>query len=172
MPADLEVGASIILQTTETKSDKRRLFRARRHCAIIFAGALAIAGLAAASPGYLACVGPAPLRFRPVPLPFTNQVVLPAPDPEPVATISSPVPFGPMPELPPPSAEPVAIINQATSGIPDTTRPEEVVSPQMLLKFFNKSTNGASSSVVVPMGFTPPKSPEPPASKATYSIGQ
>jgi hypothetical protein len=167
----LPVGTKPVLQTTETKSDKRRLFRDRRRCAIIFACALAVASVAAAGSGYLACVGPAPLRFREVPPPVTNQVVLAVPDPEPVATIASPAPFGPMPELRPPSSEPPAITNEAASAIPDTTSPEEVVSPQMLLKYFNKSTNGASSSVVMPMGFTPPKSPEPPASKATYSTG-
>jgi hypothetical protein len=60
----------------------------------------------------------------------------------------------------------------ATSGSPqDTTRPEDVVSPQMLLQFFNKSTNGPANSVVAPIEFTPPKAPEPPTSKGSYSTG-
>jgi hypothetical protein len=186
MPADLLAGASVrpkinltrptegqtVLQITEIKSEKRCLVRDWRPFAIVLAGALAVAGFAAASPGYLPCVGPAPLRFRPPP-PVINQIVLAAPEVEPVPTVASPVPFGPMPELPPapPPTEPPAIINHVSSGIPDTTRPEEVVSPQMLLKYFNKSTNGTSSSVITPLDFTPPKSPEPPPSKATYSTG-
>jgi hypothetical protein len=64
--------------------------------------------------------------------------------------------------------------------------PEQVVSPQMLLKYFTTSTNagiGANTNaaghattlgVIGPLGFTPPPlttspPPPPPASKATYS---
>lgn len=53
----------------------------------------------------------------------------------------------------------------------EQTRPEDVVSPQMLLKFFNKGTNGAATSVTVPLDFTPPRPAEPSNSKASYSTG-
>jgi hypothetical protein len=170
---DAPYQGQTVLQVTEIKSEKRRLVRDRRPFAIVLAGVLAVAGFAAASPGYLPCVGPASLRFSPVPPPVTNQIVPATPEVVPVPTVASPVPFGPMPELlpAPPPPEPPAITNQVSSGIPETTRPEEVVSPQMLLKYFNKSTNGTSSSVFTPLDFTPPKSPEPPPSKATYSTG-
>jgi len=137
---------------------------------MVLAGILAATGFAAAEPGYLPRVGPAPLRFRAEMPAATHHFVLPPAEPEPVAAVASPVPFGPMPELPPPT-ETAAITNQATSAVPDAIPPEDIVSPQMLIKFFNKSTNGAPSSVITPYGFTPPRVSEPPASKATYSTG-
>jgi hypothetical protein len=45
-----------------------------------------------------------------------------------------------------------------------------VVSPQMLLKYFTKSTNSAASAAV-PLGFTPPKAAGVPPSRATYETG-
>jgi hypothetical protein len=39
----------------------------------------------------------------------------------------------------------------------------------MLLRYFNRSTNGASSGVMAPVDFAPPPPPKPPASTATYS---
>jgi hypothetical protein len=44
-----------------------------------------------------------------------------------------------------------------------------VVSPQMLLKYFNKSTNGNTTGVIAPIQFSPPQSIGAPSSTATYS---
>ncbi len=132
-----------------------------------------VAANAGNDPGYLACVGPVPLRFRAVPAPITNVFVLPPPLPEPVALpkpdTNAPV-MVPSASLP---AEPAAIINEVSSAPPEPPHQDEVVSPQMFLKYFNKGTNGNSTTVIAPLDFTPPKVAEPAASgsKATYSTG-
>jgi hypothetical protein len=68
----------------------------------------------------------------------------------------------------PPVEEPAAVTNQAVV-LPEPARHDDVVSPQMLLKYFNKSTNGATTGVLAPFEFSPPQTGEPPSSKATYS---
>jgi hypothetical protein len=45
-----------------------------------------------------------------------------------------------------------------------------VVSPQMLLKYFTKSTN-STASAATPLDFTPPKAAGTPPSRATYETG-
>jgi hypothetical protein len=44
----------------------------------------------------------------------------------------------------------------------------DVISPQMLLKYFNKSTNGTGTGIIAPLDLTAPRA-QPPSSKATYS---
>jgi hypothetical protein len=162
------------LHNTEIKSEKRGRFSSRRLIFLVLIGSLSLAALAAASPGYLPCIGPASLRFRPVPAPVTNQFVLPAPEPlpEPAAIAPKPeIPTPPAPVIVPP--EPAAVTNQVSSAPAGSPPPDEVVSPQMLLRYFSKSTNGTSSGIIAPMDFTPPKAVDPASSssKATYSTG-
>ena len=140
---------------------------------------LAVSPIHAADPGYLPRIGPTPLRFRPVPLPMTNQLALPAPasdpeaepEPEPTAPKDDKPTAAATTPAPSPAPAPAAVVNEVSSGPSEPTQSDEVVSPQMLLKYFNKSTNGTSSTVIAPLDFTPPKPVEPNSSKATYSTG-
>jgi hypothetical protein len=105
------------------------------------------------APGYLAVIGPAPLRFAPVPVVVTNKlVVLPAPAPAPAPVEAAPPPEKPVSRVvvpATPATDHSAVIMEATSGTPqtqpqppiNTASPEAVVSPEMLLKFF-KPSNG------------------------------
>jgi hypothetical protein len=43
-----------------------------------------------------------------------------------------------------------------------------MVSPQMLMQYFNRSTNGAAAGIMAPVNFAPPAAPSP-SSTATYS---
>jgi hypothetical protein len=128
--------------------------------------------------GYLRVVGPAPLRFRPAPHP-----IITLPPPAPAAVEASPAPaipgggtpdFSVVPSLlpAPPLTAPVTV--QAPTATTNETiiepaRPEDVVSPQMLLKYFNKSTNGNTTGVIAPIQFSPPQPIGAPSSTATYS---
>jgi hypothetical protein len=124
--------------------------------------------------GYLARIGPAPLRFQP-----------PSKGPE-VTVILPPLA---MSDPPAPGAEHEVIITNDTVTIeeaPETTsaaspppkQPAVVVepafTPQMLLQYFNHRATNANdneSSVILPYQFLPPSNPTIPAppSKATYT---
>jgi hypothetical protein len=136
-----------------------------------------VAVYASSNVGYLACVGPAPLRFLGLWQPSTNHFVLPIPvDPEPEAVIPETPKTKPLasvpPIMPPPALAPT--VTEARSGPPQQMSepmPQDgVVSPQMFLKYFSKTTNG-TTSIVAPYGFTPPKAVDPSTqgSKATLS---
>jgi hypothetical protein len=134
------------------------------------------------SPGYLATVGPNSLRFQ------EPVVEKPAPPPE-MTNDAPPVVSVPLPEPPKqkpavtdvdasmnnqlPVPDSITGTNQVSaipmSGIP--AQNNDVVSPQMLLKFFNKGTN-AIGQVYVPIGSAVVNPSEPLKSKATYTIGQ
>lgn len=77
----------------------------------------------------------------------------------------------PAPAPPAPVHEPASTNDQA-NVIVEQPQPDGVVSPQMLLKYFNKSTNGNAAGVNAPLDFTPPRLAEPPSSKAEYSTPQ
>lgn len=132
---------------------------------------LAVASPATASPrlGYLPWIGPAPLRFLAVVIPSTNIVVLPtsAPpiEPEPIhVQMAKAGLFGP--PMPTPEQLMEARSSDAGTALPpgltdstaDQVPPDVVISPQMLLKYFNRNTNG-SATVVAPVNFNPPKAP-------------
>lgn len=143
---------------------------------------LTLAATAAAHSGYLALVGPPPLRFESRMHPGVARLALP---PLAVQTNDAPkaaevLPVGPMP---PPaesagntnllpieinifeSVEPPAHL--ATNPVEGT----DMVLPQVWLKYFARSTNAAvNSGVIVPVGFLPPQTVELPASKAKYQI--
>ncbi len=103
--------------------------------------------------------------------PPTNTFKLPPPPP--------PVVADPEVKIPAPTNNTESVVTKVSSAPPVQTNeiggtgdltPDGVVSPQMLLKFFNKSTNGPSTTVIAPMDFRPPN-PTPLPSKATYSTG-
>ncbi|GEM_PF-1775612 len=150
-------------------------FMSRSRCFFYCAVAISTVAVASiwAAPGYLPSVGPAPLRFRaPAPPPSTNAVALPmpanpVPDPAPLATNSAK-----LPDVPASSSAPVPVVMAATNqpaAIGGSSVDEPIVSPQMLLKYFAKSTNGVTTGVIAPIGFTPPRATELPSSKASYS---
>jgi hypothetical protein len=39
----------------------------------------------------------------------------------------------------------------------------------MLLRYFNRSTNGTGAGILAPVDFAPPGAAKPPSSTATYS---
>jgi hypothetical protein len=138
----------------------------------------AIAGLAlgvSAAPGYLPAVGPVALRFRPAAQPATNLVRMPLPPPDPPPAAPPALPAADSeaktntPAVVPASAPAVSTVtgNPDEGAIPPGTQP--LISPQMLLRYFNRSTNGVSSGIMAPVDFAPPPPPKPPASTATYS---
>ena len=129
---------------------------------------------ASAGNGYLTAVGPEPLRFElpanparpfprasrpptPVAAPATNDSIQQVPATPPAATLPTVIP-----QIPP-----AATTNEvdATSG----AKPDEVVLPQMLLKYFERSTNGTGTGIIAPMVLPPTRPPVPPSSSATYS---
>jgi hypothetical protein len=166
------------------------MFGSWRHFLLIALTSLVLPVYAGTEPlGYLAAIGPAPLRFRAPLMPTTRVFVPPMPAPPVPPEPSKPVPVSlevvPQPAAasspsfstsgPTPTAitpQPATIVNEVSSGGTQPTQAEEVVSPQMLLRYFSKSTNGVSTSVIAPLNFTPPRPVEQPSSKATYSIGK
>ena len=146
---------------------------------------------AAAGPGYLPSLGPVALRFRVPASPSVIKTPLPplvmtnaAPEPAPEETAASGA-VSPVPTVPPVpfaneaaneaiSREPLTIAQfpaeAATNLVHGLTSESEVVSPASILRFFQaKSTNGVSSAVVLPLGFTPAVPAPPLSSTATYS---
>jgi hypothetical protein len=185
--AGLEAGTrnqlrQLVLQANNAKSQPHGRFSSSRwFCFICLVFFTMRAPASSDATGYLACVGPAPLRFCSLPRIFTNIFVLPPPSPSVAAPTNEPPPVAPNPEtsrhVPVPSAsapilDPQAGTNQtANVNLPDLTVPGSVVSPQMFLKYFSKSTNGsANSTIISPLDFTPPRAAPAPSSKATYSI--
>jgi len=131
---------------------------------------LCLEWVVSAGPGYLKNPGPAPLRFQPVPQPITVRPVLPPPPVETPETnsvaqtnavetlaVTTMVSTTPAIELP--------VQTNLVIGVPTD---EETVSPQMLLKYFNKSTNGPTTTIIAPFNFAPPRS-SVPSSTATYT---
>jgi len=130
--------------------------------------ALAAISFGAKPVGYLARIGPAPLRFQ-APAKGPDQMVALPPlvmsDPPPatheVMTNESVTVEAPVQPTPPPLV--------VTSPPP---RVEPEFTPQMLLPFFNRNGTNQEPSVFVPFQFSPPVMtpaiPAPP-SKATYT---
>ena len=85
-----------------------------------------------------------------------------------VAVKTNAPPVAPLTRRPGPRANPPAISNTPGPAAA-ASAPEPMVSPQMLLKYFNRTTNGISSAVTAPMEFAPPTPARPPSSTATYS---
>ena len=140
------------------------------------AASLAVAAAASPGRGYLPLAGPVALRFAPAPRIHTNRFVLAAPVPAPVpAPIAVQIEKAKAaPSLAQPAPEASAALQRADSLIAqpllEPSSPDGGVSPQMFLKYFNKSTN-SPASVVAPLEFTPPKSLGQAPSRAGYSTG-
>jgi hypothetical protein len=126
-------------------------------------------------PCYLPVVGPAALRFQAAVMATTHPAILAPPEiTEPESVLIRPETLNPLSTV---TNEVMAAAESPAPVIPyhpipaEPSPPGEVISPQMLLKYFAKSTNGAGARVVgpMPMNFTPPPPVQPPASKATYS---
>lgn len=163
------------LQKNNIPAVKRHVAGGKSYFPAIFAICLSLAPFAWSGPGYLHTVGPVPLRFCPPLAPNTNVTISPRPasSTEPVAQAndlfavpnllpSAEIPFAPA------TPEQAPAVNQTNSAV-DASRSEDMVSPQMLLKFFNKSTNGSVTGIVAPTELAAPRPTELPPSKATYS---
>jgi hypothetical protein len=120
--------------------------------------------------GYLARLGPAPLRFQPPPKGLSEIGPLPPlamTDPDP------PIEF----VGPPPPAEPAPVVETTTAPAQPAPGPvvqvEPVFTPQMFLQFFNdKNGTNRDFNLVVPYQFMPPPAttiPAPP-SRAIYNL--
>ncbi len=141
--------------------------------AAILAAFLGLGMVAWAGQGYLVA-GPVALRFSPPakpaqPLPYS--ALAPVAKPETTNTTPAAVEHhaavtNAAPTVMAHQPEPVPVVVQ-TNLVVGVQADPDTVSPQMLLKYFNKSTNGASSTILTPFNFAPPT--QPPASKATYS---
>ncbi len=138
---------------------------------------LAVPALAWSGPGYLATVGPAPLRFwspvhvKPAPVAVNTNtppaVAAQTPAPDPYDFLAA---FGSPTSVPVPAPMQPATTNVDMNAASQTQAPQpgDVVSPQMLLKYFNKNTNGTGSGIIAPLNLSPANNPTPPPSSATY----
>ncbi len=126
--------------------------------------------------GYLRVVGPAPLRFRAKPAPLVTPPAPVETSPAPVVPAVVTPDFSVVPNLLSIPTAPAPVITEAptattsdTNAVIEPARSEEVVSPQMLLKYFNKSTNGTTTGIIAPIQFSPAQPASAPSSTATYS---
>jgi hypothetical protein len=129
--------------------------------------ALAAISFGAKPVGYLARIGPAPLRFQaPAKAPDVTVALPPLVmcDPPPEkheVTTTEPVTV----ETPEPAPTPIVVASPAARVEPEFT-------PQMLMQFFHRTGTNNEPSVVMPFQFIPPAAepiiPAPP-SKATYT---
>ncbi len=153
-----------------------------RHWAAVGAVFAGLASGVLATPGYLPVVGPVPLRYRPATQPATNLVYIPLPPPDPPSTPD--IPHAPL--APPVAADtetrktasaapaPSAALTNAVSSDPagqngTSSASAPLISPQMLLRYFNRPTNGGAGGIIAPVDFAPPAPATPPSSTATYS---
>jgi len=147
------------------KTEKRCSFGYRGYLPLLLAAYMGVLASGGADTAYLPVVGPSPLRFRPAFKLNINVVMLPLPAPvKPVAAL----PVEKAPIQPVTMREPVPTTEQTNATV-EPPQPDSVISPQMLLKYFNRSTNGNAAGVSAPLDFTPPHPVEPPSSKAEYS---
>ena len=125
-----------------------------------------------AAGGYLPQVGPASLRYRPLPQPAARQISqrilfeCPAAAPLPPPSVTLPVPTAPAAPatVPVPVTNPPAVEYDARDfggAAMRMPRPDLMISPQMLIKYFTPSTNGSGTGAGAPVGFTPPTAAPP-----------
>jgi hypothetical protein len=186
----LKAGISVSFKVSGRKSRYRTgirvfMFGRFRHFLTSVACGMGIATIGAsaatlpqplAQPGYLPQAGPEPLRFRAVPPPVPEPPAAPVPPPPAPIVLPSPA----MPSTPKESANPP--IQSPTIGpeldfnareaekapVP-ASPPDTVISPQMFLKYFAPSSNGATNAPVTgtvpgePVGFQSPISAPSPA---------
>ncbi len=157
------------------------MFGRLRHWAEVGAALLGLAFGVSANPGYLPVIGPAALRFRPAAPSVADLVRMPLPPPDPPPSTPRSAPSTPpaavvtasktAPPAAAPSSAPVlpAATNSPTGPDASPSGSEPMISPQMLLKYFNRSTNGTVGGVIAPVDFAPPAGSKPASSTATYS---
>lgn len=117
--------------------------------------------------GYLAKVGPAPLRYRAPALP--PEMIIPLP---PLAMTNEVEKIAPAETAASTNEPPAQTVTIATNA-PVVAAPvsgESPLTPQMFVQFFNKDgSSNAPVSVIAPIPFSPPPSSIPaPPSRATY----
>lgn len=113
---------------------------------------------------YLPTVGPAPLRFRPPPMPKPVNFVLTPPVPPP--SIEMPPVIKPEPPVVTIVRPPGQNFDTDQLGdLIDVTPTNEVISTKMLLKYFNHAPYGNPSNAKTPFGFIPPPPSEPQSGK-------
>jgi hypothetical protein len=131
------------------------------------AACFGLATLASARSGYLAVVGPSPLRFQqPRPPPLAQLPPLPKEQPAPAVS-------APPERVSPPD---VTVVSQwvapVVAGAATTDTNEAAVTPGMLVETFRQRVRGdqpRETAVVLPLGFVPPAPPaKKPSSTATY----
>jgi hypothetical protein len=157
-----------VWQMIMSKAAKRSTLGYRRHFPLIVIASMGVLISSWANTAYLPAVGPSPLRFRPVFMPNTNGVALPAPVPAQSAP-SLPAEKKTSVSTTPPPPHPSAPTIDQTDAIAEPPRSDGEISPQMLLKYFNRSTNGNAAAVSAPLDFTPPRPVEAASSKAEYT---
>ncbi len=153
---------------------------------------------ASAGAGYLAVIGPAPLRFegraRPVPHAIAMLPPLLMQDPVPPAPPTNAVALATTNPPPPAVAQPIPVITNVAvatvtvtnapivfppTAIPpatgpllspmfDPSDPNSLLTAQMLIRYFRPVGTNGGTAVIGPL-FLPPPPPQPPSSKATYS---
>lgn len=153
--------------------------------------ALAIASGRAAS-GQLAAVGPEPLRFqKPVvlaslvlpplamrdpapPLPVPQPAPAPATNAAPAPVSAPPLAVAPTNDTPvtvvPTNDTPVTVVPPTVIALvpaPDTNAPV-ILSPQLLLQFFQRIGTNRATSIIEPLDFRPADPPPLPSSTSTY----
>ena len=159
------------------------MFGRLRHWAVVGAVFTGLVCGVWAAPGYLPAVGPAALRFRPAAPSGTNLVRMPLPPPD-VPAVAPTTLFTnaaaeteakPAPTAAAPSSAPLIFTATNTPPQPEANPlgSEPLISPQMLLKYFNRPTNGAGTGIIAPVDFAPPAPApaHPRSSTATYSTG-
>lgn len=148
----------------------------RRHIPLMVLIGLVMPAFAGNGGGYLAVVGPPRLRFFSLPpvapaAPVnttTNSGSNVAPVQAPPAnTLEVPNPLSSVPAVQP--VQPQTGVTNEMESLPEAPQPGDVISPQMLLKYFNKSTNGTGAGIIAPFDLSVPRSTPQPSSKATYS---
>jgi hypothetical protein len=118
--------------------------------------------------GYLAVVGPAPLRFGAAPDHTRDFIKLPPPEPAQVDSVpASPSseqteltdPFT-LPEMLEPAADKGSILMEAVSPPPVVEAPvvgQQPISPHVFLQYFSGATNAPAPNAAAPVDFTPPR---------------
>ena len=135
---------------------------------VIFVGMAAMAAISfGAKPvGYLARIGPAPLRFQ-----------TPCAGPEMSVELPPLKMSEPAPALREVTTNEITFVDAPVDNTPalivssPATPIEPAFTPQMLLPFFTRYTTNSEASVMFPYHFSPPVAPVIPAppSKATYT---
>jgi hypothetical protein len=161
--------------TSVERKSRRIAFRSRLKLALILpmnrsahmrifrwftAACCCFAALTSAHSGYLAKVGPSPLRFQPPPT--VARTLLP---PLPKDTLLSPVGV-----MPPPVIATNETITVA-SGVATNETPEMIVTPQMIVQSYQNHPghrNSPETDVVLSPSFVPPTPAGKPSSSATY----